>query len=133
VRREEERPHADRFDGNDRILVAAGRTGYSPSECHGGESLLQSAHSAAGAVSAIGWISAAGRSAVWRGPANEGHAGTETAISEFDFCGNSLQLFAGFFAARRASRGARGVDGLCWPRADGPGVSRDFVGCHGRK
>src|SRR5207253_5279318 len=120
VRREAERPHAGGFDGDNSVFVAAGKTGYSPGECHGGESLLQSAHSAAGAVSAIGWISAAGRSAVWRGAADESHSGIETAISEFDFCGDGVQLFAGFFAARRASRGARGVDGFRRVGADGP-------------
>src|ERR1700674_3409569 len=53
-----------------------------------------------------------GRSSGGRGAANGSGARIEAAISEFAFCGHSVQLFAGFSAACGAGRAAISEDRL---------------------
>ncbi len=49
-----------------------------------------------------------------RGAADECGAGIESAVSEFDCCGNGVQLFAGFSAACGPGGSARGLGGCGW-------------------
>src|SRR5207244_11323678 len=88
------------------VFVSARGTENSSCEYHGGESLLQSTHSAAGALSAVGWVSAGRRSAGWRRATDERRARVERAFSESHFCRHSLTLLAGFPAERAPGRAA---------------------------
>src|SRR5207245_1524178 len=63
VRCEPERSHKNRFARDNPVFIFARTSGDSPGEHHRGEPLLQSAHSAAGDVSPVGWILSSGGSA----------------------------------------------------------------------
>src|SRR6266567_5366853 len=90
--------------------------------------LLQSAHSATGALSALGWISAAGRSAGRRCETDECYSSIETAFSQYDFCGKCVQLLTGFLAARGSGGDSRSMGGRRGPGPNGSDLSRNVVG-----
>src|SRR5438132_10142936 len=125
--------HAARFDGNDSVSHTVGRPEDLAGELHGGKPLLQSAYSAAGAVSALGRISTGGRPVDQRGAANECDARIEATISEFDCAWNCVQLFARLFAACGASGDPRGMGGRSWDGKNDFDLPRTAARCERRK
>ena len=113
------------------LLQFAGRVGYLPRERYSRESLLLSAHSTAGVLSAFGWISAAGRS-VDRCSATDGSgAAAEATFPETYYCWDGLQLLAGFSAECGPGGGAFGMGGCSRIRANGAELSGNAFGCGG--
>ena len=73
-------------------------------------------------------FSGANQFVVQRGPANECGAGVESPVSEVDFCGNGIHVFAGLFAECGASGVAEGMDGFCGNGSDGADLSGTALG-----
>ena len=89
---------------------------HSAGQPDGRKSLLQSAYPASRFVSAIGRIFAAGGPSIERVASDGSHTTVEAAVSKFNFCGNGIQLLAGFSAKRRAGCAARRMGRPDWTR-----------------